>query len=140
MRIKTDERSGIGDQSVGPLVSEASRSQVYKLDKGQVTREPIKGDDGDVLVVAALIDKSNPDMGEGFQKARKSIEDRQRDARAAIIYSSFVSAAEKRLKDAGKVEVHLDLINRAMKGSTEAIADRPGGTPRPRPRRTPPVR
>jgi len=41
--LKLDERLGLSaSDSIGPLVSENSRAPVYKLNVGEVTKEPIK--------------------------------------------------------------------------------------------------
>ena len=79
MGLKTDERAGLkATESIGTLVSEFERAPIYKLNVGEVTKEPIKTTN-DVFVVAALKERKDADMGEPFKKERASIEQRLLD-------------------------------------------------------------
>jgi peptidyl-prolyl cis-trans isomerase D len=142
--LKVDERAGLtGNDSIGPLISEADRAPLYKLNLGEVTKEPIKTD-SDVYVVAALLGRKDADMGEAFQKERKSIEQRLLDEKRTRFFSTYLSMTQKQLTDEGKIKVYSNEIDAAV----QAIAGRPasGGAPgapgapgpsRPRQRRTP---
>ena len=127
MGLKVDERAGVsGNESIGPLVTEATRTPVYKLNLGEVTREPIKAD-GDVYVVAALIGRKDADMGEPFQKERKSIEQRLLDEKRGIFFGTYLAITQKQLKDTGKIKVYDDAIAVAVQspGGAPAAAGRP---------------
>ena len=142
--LKVDERAGLtGNDSIGPLISEADRAPLYKLNLGEVTKEPIKTD-SDVFVVAALLGRKDADMGEAFQKERKSIEQRLLDEKRTRFFSTYLSMTQKQMTDEGKIKIYSNEIDAAV----QAIAGRPasGGAPgapgaprpsRPRQRRTP---
>jgi peptidyl-prolyl cis-trans isomerase D len=142
--LKVDERAGLtGNDSIGPLISEADRAPLYKLNLGEVTKAPIKTD-SDVFVVAALLGRKDADMGEAFQKERKSIEQRLLDEKRTRFFSTYLSMTQKQLTDEGKIKIYSNEIDAAV----QAIAGRPasGGAPgapgapgpsRPRQRRTP---
>ena len=141
MGLKLDERLGLpNSDSIGALVSEVNRAPIYKLNVGEVTKDPIKTDN-DIYVVAALIGRKDPDMGDPFQKERKSIEQRLLGERQNTFFSTYLAMTQKQLKDEGKIKIYDDVIATAM----ESAAPLPPGTdqPRmpgqtgPRPRRTP---
>jgi len=141
MGLKVDERAGVsGNESIGPLLTEAARTPVYKLNLGEVTREPIKTD-SDVYVVAALLGRKDADMGEPFQKERKSIEQRLLDEKRSTFFSTYLALTQKQLKDAGKIKVYDDAVAVAVQstGSAPAAAGQPqmpasgGRAPRRRP-------
>jgi peptidyl-prolyl cis-trans isomerase D len=121
MGLKVDERAGIsGNDSIGPLLTEATRTPVYKLNPGEVTSEPIKAD-SDVYVVAALTGRKDADMGEPFQKERKSIEQRLLDEKRNTFFGTYLALTQKQLKDEGKIKVYDDAIAVAVQS--------PGGAP-----------
>lgn len=142
--LKVDERAGLtGNDSIGPLISEADRAALYKLSLGEVTKEPIKTD-SDVFVVAALLGRKDADMGEAFQKERKSIEQRLLDEKRTRFFSTYLSMTQKQMTDEGKIKIY----SKEIDATVQAIAGRPasGGAPgapgapspsRPRQRRTP---
>ena len=112
--LKLDERLGLSaSDSIGPLVSENSRAPVYKLNVGEVTKEPIKADN-DVYVVAAVAGRKDPDMGEPFQKERKSIEQRMLEEKRNTFFSTYLATTQKQLKDEGKIKVYDDVIASAV--------------------------
>ncbi|HWP44929.1 MAG TPA: SurA N-terminal domain-containing protein [Blastocatellia bacterium] len=124
--LKTDERAGLsGNDSIGPLVSEANRRAVYNLNPGEVTREPVKVESSDSYVVAALISRKDADMGEPFQKERKSIEERLLDSKRSTLFSAYMAQAQERLKREGEIKIYQDTIDSAL-ASTSAV---PGASP-----------
>jgi peptidyl-prolyl cis-trans isomerase D len=142
MGLKADERAGItGNDSIASLITEESRTSIYKLNPGQVTPEPIKTESGDSYVVAAMLSRKDADMGEAFQKQRKSIEDRLLSSKKDMIFSTFMTATEKRLKDEGKIKVYQSVIDEAMRNAAESAPQVPGmpmpGGARPRQQRRP---
>ncbi|HEX8185371.1 MAG TPA: peptidyl-prolyl cis-trans isomerase, partial [Blastocatellia bacterium] len=137
MGVKTDERAGLGaSDSVGVLVSEASRAPIYKLNVGEVTREPLKAENGDSFVVASLVSRQDADMGEAFQKEKKSIEQRLLDEKRNIHFSTYLAMTQKQMKDEGKIKIYDDVIAEAL----EPVGEQPGGgtqMPFPAPPSTP---
>jgi len=112
--IKSDERAGLkGTESIGSLVSEFERAPVYKLNVGEVTKEPIKTANN-VFVVAALRERKEADMGEPFQKERASIEQRLLDERRNTFFSTYLSMTQKQLQADGKIKIHDDAIATAI--------------------------
>jgi peptidyl-prolyl cis-trans isomerase D len=139
--LKTDERAGMtGNDSIGPLVSEANRRRVYDLKQGEVTREPIKIENSDSFVVAALINRKDPDMGEQFQKERQSIEDRLLDSKRNTLFSAYMAQTQERLKQEGEIKIYEDLINSTLASGTPAPGAAPGQPPFPTPGSTAPRR
>src|SRR5262249_23097493 len=145
MGLKVDERSSPSTDSIGPLVSEASRAPVYKLNPGEVTKEPIKTE-SDLWVVAALVSRKDADMGEPFQKERKSIEQRLLDEKRNTFFTTYLEMTQKELKEQGKIKIYEDSIASAVESSTPAEGrgqgQGQGGPPRVpssgrAPRRTP---
>ncbi|HXF38834.1 MAG TPA: SurA N-terminal domain-containing protein [Blastocatellia bacterium] len=143
--LKVDERAGLtGNDSIGPLISEADRAPLYKLNIGEVTREPIKTDT-DVFVVAALLGRKDADMGEAFQKERKSIEQRLLDEKRTRFFSTYLSMTQKQMTDEGKIKIYSKEIDAAVQaiagrpasGGAPGAPGAPGGPSRPRQRRTP---
>jgi peptidyl-prolyl cis-trans isomerase D len=136
IRLKTDERAGLaGTDSIGPLVSEADRQPVYKLAVNQLTPEPIKISDSDTWVVAAMVARKDADMGEAFQKERKSIEERLLQSRRETFFSAFLANTQKRLKEEGRIKIQQEVINEAMRaGDTGVESGMPPGLPQMPPR------
>ena len=137
--LKLDERNGLSaSDSIGPLVSESARAHVYKLNVGEVTKEPIKADN-DVYVVAAVSGRKDPDMGEAFQKERKSIEQRMLEERRNTFFSTYLATTQKQLKDEGKIKIYDNVIESAVDTSGPASETGQPRMPSPtgaRPRRT----
>jgi peptidyl-prolyl cis-trans isomerase D len=130
MGIKTDERSGLnGTETIGPLVSESERAQVYKLKAGEVTKEPIKTESGH-YVVAVITERKDADMGEPFQKERASIEQRLLDEKRNTFFTTYLAMTQKQMKEDGKIKVYDDAIESAI-GSAAATAP-PGQPGQPR--------
>jgi peptidyl-prolyl cis-trans isomerase D len=147
MGIKTDERAGLGTtDSVGVLVSEANRAPLYKLNPGEVTREPVKPESGDSLVVASLVTRKDADMGDAFQKEKKSIEQRLLDEKRNTFFSTYLSMTQKQMKSDGKIKIYDDVIASVMEpsaddqpgaGSQMPFPGAPGAPSRTAPRRSP---
>jgi len=137
MGLKTDERAGLkATESIGVLVSEFERAPVYKLNVGEVTREPIKTDN-DVFVVAALKGRKDADMGEPFQKERASIEQRLLDEKRNTFFSTYLAMTQKQMTDEGKIKLYDDAIATALEtGGAPSqtgqpqLPSRSGGSPR----------
>jgi len=141
MGLKVDERQGIiGTDSIGPLVSESDRAPVHKLNINQVTSEPIKVNDGDNYVVAALLGRTDANMGQKFQSQRKSIEERLLDAKRNMVFSTYISSFQKQMKEKGEIKIYQGVIDEAIGNPTAGQgidpSSAPGGTSLPR--RTPP--
>ena len=127
MGLTAEERSGYSpgnDPQIGPVTSEADLARIQKLNKGEITREPIKVTGGTSYVVAAILDRKDPDMGDPFQKEKKSIQERLLDAKRNTLFTSYLAAVQKRLKDDGDIVIFDDVIKSAL-GTTAA----PGSLP-----------
>lgn len=124
--LKADERSGLtGSDSFGPMTSESDRNRAHRLSPGEVTAEPIQPYGSESYVVVALISRTDPDMGEAFQKDRKSIEERLLDDKRDALFSSFLSTTQKRMKDEGRIKIYYDTIEEAV-GPGDAVPLKPG--------------
>ena len=114
MGLKTDERAGLkSTESIGLLVSELERAPVYKLNVGDVTKDPIKTA-SDVFVVAALKERKEADMGEAFQKERASIEQRLLDEKRNTFFSTYLAMTQKQMQAEGEIKVYDEAIAVAM--------------------------
>jgi peptidyl-prolyl cis-trans isomerase D len=132
MGIKTDERAGLGaDESVGVLVSEASRAPIYKLNPGEVTREPLKTESGDSFVVASLVARKEADMGEAYEKEKKSIEQRLLDEKRNTYFATYLTMTQKQMKSDGNIKIYDSVIAEAMEPAEGEIPG--GGTQMPFP-------
>ncbi|HSE36007.1 MAG TPA: SurA N-terminal domain-containing protein [Blastocatellia bacterium] len=140
--LKPDERAGLkATESIGSLVSEFERAPVYKLNIGEVTRDPIKTANN-VFVVAALRERKEADMGGPFQKERASITERLLDERRNTFFSTYLAMTQKELQADGKIKIYDDAIAETI-GSGAAMPQtgqpqlptRSGNAPR----RTPPA-
>src|SRR4030095_14030855 len=113
-----DERAGLkATESIGSLVSEFERAPVYKLNVGEVTKEPIKTS-GDIFVVAALKERKDADMGDPFQKERASIEQRLLDEKRNTFFQTYLSMTQKQLRAEGKIKVFEEALAVAMESGT----------------------
>ena len=134
--LKVDARKDItGSDSFGPLTSEYDRKIVYKLNPGELTKEPIKPSGGENYVVVALDSRKDADMGDEYKKAEKSIRQSLLDDQKEILFSTYLEEAQKRLKDQGKIKIYYDVIDQAI-GAPQAPV-RPGAPLAPGRRRTP---
>jgi peptidyl-prolyl cis-trans isomerase D len=140
MGLRPDERAGLkASESIGSLVSEFERAPLYKLNVGEVTKEPIKTT-GNVFVVAALRERKEADMGEPFQKERASIEQRLLDERRNTFFSTYLAMSQKQLQADGKIKIYDDAIAAAIQSGGVSL---PTGLPQmptrsgSSPRRTP---
>jgi peptidyl-prolyl cis-trans isomerase D len=115
--LKPDERAGLkASESIGSLVSEFERAPVYKLNVGEVTREPIKTANN-VFVVAALRERKEADMGEPFQKERASIAERLLDERRNTFFTTYLSMTQKQLQADGKIKIYDDAVATAIESA-----------------------
>jgi len=133
MGFKVDERAGLsGNDSIGPLVSEGNRAPLYKMNVGDITKEPIKTE-SDVYVVAALIARKDADMGEPFKKERRSIEQKLLDEERNRLFSTFLAMTQKQMKEDGRIKVYDDTIADAVStpGQPAAGGRSGGGVPGP---------
>jgi peptidyl-prolyl cis-trans isomerase D len=122
--IKTEERAGIGEaDSIATLTTDESRAPIYKLNVGQVTSEPLKSDN-DHYVTAAVVGRKDADMGEAFQKEKKSIEQRLLDEKRNIYFTTYLAELQQKLKTEGHIKIYQDRIDSAM----EALATQPGAS------------
>jgi hypothetical protein len=92
-----------------------------------------------------MLSRKDADMGDGFQKGKKSIEDRLVNSKKDTIFSTFMTTTEKRLKDDGKIKIYQGVLDEAMNSAADSAPQvpgmpAPGGPARPRPRRTNPRR
>lgn len=124
--IKPEERPGIlATESIASLTTEESREPIYKLKAGEVTRTPLKAEGSDKYVVVGLISRTDADMGEAFQKEKKSIEQRLLDEKRNNYYSSYLAQLQKQMKDEGKIKIYQDRIDSGI----ESAASQPGIDP-----------
>jgi Parvulin-like peptidyl-prolyl isomerase len=120
--IKTEERVGaLESDSFGPLNTDESRAPIYKLNVGQVTSEPLKSDN-DHYVVVALFERKDADMGEAFQKEKKSIELRLLDEKRNVYFTTYLAELQQKLKAERRIKIYQERIDSAM----EALASQPG--------------
>ena len=125
--IKTEERVGVGEtDSIGPLTTDESRASIYKLNVGQVTSEPLKSDN-DHYIVVALFERKDADMGEAFQKEKKSIESRLLDEKRNVYFTTYLAELQQKLKAERRIKIYQDRIDSAM----EALASQPGAQQQP---------
>jgi peptidyl-prolyl cis-trans isomerase D len=138
--LKVDERLDLGgSDSIGLLVTEANRAPIYKLQVGEITKDPIKTDNN-VYVVALLKSRKDADMGEPFQKQRKSIEQRLLDEKRNVFFSTYLAMTQKQLNEQGKIKTFDDAIAAAIDSGTAATGQSQPRTPSQapvRPRRMP---
>jgi peptidyl-prolyl cis-trans isomerase D len=143
--IKMEERAGITNtDSIGSLTTEESREAVYKLNVNEVTSAPLKAEGSDKFVIVTLLSRKDADMGEEFQKEKKSIEQRLLDEKRNTYYSTYMGQIQKQMKDKGKIKIYQDRIDSAMEAAAQGEVEPqipggfPGGLPsRSGPRRTP---
>ncbi len=127
MGLKIDERESLtASDSIGSLVNEGNRIPIYNLSPGQVTHEPIKSPSDDTYVVASLLSRTDPDMGDAFKNQQKSIEENLLTTKRTALFMNYLEALEKRLKDAGDIKIYQSLID-------SAIGAPIGGSPIPGP-------
>jgi len=140
MGLKVDERPTLNaSDSIGPLNKEADRSVIYRLKVGEITKDPIKTDNN-VFVVAALRNRKDADMGEPFQKERKSIEQRLLDEKRNTFFSTYLAMTQKQLNEQGKIKIYEDAIVAAIDSGSAASGQSQPRTPTQapgRPRRSP---
>lgn len=148
--LKTDERAGMSDtDSIGGLTTKESREPVYKLNVGEVLHTPLKSEGGDSFTIVAAVSRKDADMGDAFQKEKKSIEQRLLDEKRNTYYATYMTELQKRLKDDGKIKIYQERIDSAIQASAstqpglEDLPGMPGGQqmpqqqPRTAPRRAP---
>jgi hypothetical protein len=141
--VKMEERAGITNtDSIGSLTTEESREAVYKLNTNEVTSTPLKAEGSDKYVVVTLLSRKDADMGDAFQKEKKSIEQRLLDEKRTTYYSTYMGQLQKQMKDKGKIKIYQDRIDSAMEAAAQGEVEPqiPGGLPPPTrsgPRRTP---
>ena len=125
--LRPDERQNVGESdSIGPMTTEAGRASVYRLGVGQITTEPLKTESGHYMVIG-MKERKDADMGEAFQKEKKSIEQRLLDEKRNVVFSTYLAELQQKLKADGKIKVYQDRIDDAM----DALAAQPGTAPEP---------
>lgn len=137
---KLEDRAGLpATDSIGPLVTEAERAPIYKLNVGEVTHEPIKNENGDSYVVAALVTRKDSDMGDAFKKEKNSIEQRLLEDKRNIYFQTYLAETERLMKDKGKIKVYDDTIGQVLESGAPSPSGAPpaGGTSPRRTRKAP---
>jgi peptidyl-prolyl cis-trans isomerase D len=137
-KLKPDERVVSGAESIGSLSNEAQRGQIYKLKEGEVLREPLKLEDGDAYFVASMVKRADADMGEPFQKQRRSIEESLLATKRNAMFMSYLAWAQKQLQQQGKIKIYQKVIDAAILNAPDAEGQPPSIPTRPRPRRRAP--
>ena len=128
MGLRPEERDGLtGSDSIGPIVTEESKNRVYKLKEGEILRDPIKADNSESYVVVGMSKRKEADMGEPFQKERKSTEERLLDTKRNILFTSYIASVKKRLTDEGKIKIYRDVADQAIGSAPPSRL--PGGMP-----------
>jgi peptidyl-prolyl cis-trans isomerase D len=123
--LRPDERAGVGESdSIGPLTTEEGRASVYKLGVGQVTTEPLKTENDHYMVIG-LVARKDADMGDAFQKEKKSLEQRLLDEKRNVVFTTYLAELQQKLKADGKIKIYQDRIDDAM----EALQSQQGNTP-----------
>ncbi len=142
IKMKTDERAGMkSSDSLGSLVDEGQREPIYKLKAGEVWHEPIKVEDGEKYVIVAAVSRKDADMGEAFQKERKSIEDKLLQTKRGDMYQAHLDATKEQLKKAGKITIYEAVINTALGlNAADGASPVPGGGGGSNPLSRPPTR
>ncbi|HST20627.1 MAG TPA: SurA N-terminal domain-containing protein [Blastocatellia bacterium] len=146
--LKTDERAGISDtDSIGGLTTKESREPIYKLKAGEVLHTPLKAEGSDGFTIVSAVSRKDADMGETFQKEKKSIEQRLLDEKRNTYYATYMSQLQKQMKDDGKIKIYQDRIDSAIQAAAstqpglEELPGMPGAGQQPPvrsgPRRTP---
>lgn len=126
--FKSEERGGMAAaDTVGPLVSEGARAPIYKLKAGEVAREPIKVGDSDNYLVVSVVTRDDANMGEPFQKERRSIEERILQERRSTLFTAHMETTHKQLLAEGKIKIYQDVVDRLLAASSQ----QPGSSPTP---------
>jgi peptidyl-prolyl cis-trans isomerase D len=116
--LQVEERAGLPEtDAFGPLTNDIDRAPVYKLSVGAVTSEPIKPETGDNYVVVGLMSRKDADMGEQFQKDKKGIEDRLLSQKRDIIVQTYLSETQRLMREAGRIKIYPDAIEKALEGT-----------------------
>jgi peptidyl-prolyl cis-trans isomerase D len=146
--VRMDERAGIRlGETIGALVSEADRDAVYKLQAGQITAEPVKTEN-DIYVVAAMLNRQEPDMTAEFETQRKSLEDSLLAAKRNTYFLTYLEMSVQKLKAEGTIQVYQEKLDENFGGGMtlptspqgQPQVPPPGGlpaAPRQRPTRSP---
>jgi peptidyl-prolyl cis-trans isomerase D len=135
--LQIQERAGLPmSDAIGPLTNDIDRGAVYKLSIGAVTSEPIKPETGDNFVVVGLMARKDADMGEQFQKDKKGIEDRLLESKRNMIFQTYISETQRLMREAGKVKIYPDAIEKALEGTGAPTVPPGQGRPRRGPRQT----
>lgn len=106
--------SPLGNAGTSPALDEA----IYALKAGEVTKAPIKV--GDNWVVFGVVKREEADLAE-FSTRRDQLTQQALTTRQSQIFEDYIGAVQRRMKQAGEITIHQDVLT-AMEAAEPAVA------------------
>ena len=106
--------SPLGNAGTSPALDEA----IYALKAGEVTKTPIKV--GDNWVVFGVVKREEADLAE-FSTKRDQLTQQTLRTRQGQVFEDYIGAVQQRMKQAGEIKVHQDVLT-AMEAAEPAVA------------------
>jgi len=106
--------SPLGNAGTSPALDEA----IYALKTGEVTKAPIKV--GDNWVVFGVVKREEADLAE-FSTRRDQLTQQALTTRQSQIFEDYIGAVQRRMKQAGEITIHQDVLT-AMEAAEPAVA------------------
>ena len=115
----------LGKAGTSPALDEA----IYGLKTNGVTKTPIKI--GDNFVVAGVTNRHEADLAE-FAKQREQLTQSALSGKQNQVYEDYVSAAQQRMKQDGKIKIYSDVLTALEESEPEVAPAAPNQFPIPR--------
>ena len=106
--------SPLGNAGTSPALDEA----IYALKAGEVTKTPIKV--GDTWVVLGVVKREEADLAE-FSTKRDQLTQQALRTRQSQIFEDYIGAVQQRMKQAGDIKIHQDVLT-AMEAAEPQVA------------------
>jgi peptidyl-prolyl cis-trans isomerase D len=110
--------SPLGKGGTSPALDEA----LYAMKSGEVTKSPIKV--GDSFVVVGVTNRHEADLAE-FARQRDQLTQTMLASKQNQVYDDYISAAQMRMKQDGKIKVYADVLANLEDSEPELDISRP---------------
>jgi peptidyl-prolyl cis-trans isomerase D len=103
----------LGNAGASPALDEA----LYALKSGETTKAPVKV--GDNWVVLGVTKREEADLAD-FSTKRDQLTQQALSARQSQVFEDYIGAVQQRMKQAGKIKIHQDVLA-AMEAAEPAV-------------------
>ena len=113
--------STLGKAGTSPALDDL----IYSLKQGEISKTPVNI--GDKWVIVGLVKRIEPDFTSFNSGERDRLKQQLVTARESQVFEDYIAAAQQRMKQAGKIKINEDVLNRLDESEPAAEPGLPPG-------------